>query len=210
VLVITVTRKPLDVTTSTVATNALKHGVGGINIDAPRVSYAVNEPDSGANFYRNRGQAMPENRTNYFRGEDHVVKSTPSSVGRWPANLIMSHLPDCRCNGLAKMTPTEGHRPNPVAVQSDGEIRFSRKPVGYQKVSYTGEDGKETVESWDCVEGCPVSALDDQSGILKSGSGDKNSGGNKSNGMTLGHGLGKGVGIGGDQGGASRFFKVVQ
>ena len=81
-------------------------------------------------------------------------------VGRFPANLILVHLAGCQCTGIAKMKPLEGHRPNPVAVQADGSIQFSRKPVGYQKVSYTGEDGTETVQTWDCVPGCPVAGLD--------------------------------------------------
>ena len=53
--------------------------------------------------------------------------------------------------------------------------------------------------------------LDKQSGILKSGSGNKNAS-NKVNGKTLGNGLGKGNGngFGGDSGGASRFFYIAK
>ena len=85
---ITVARKPLM--GGTLAKNAMKHGTGGLNIDGCRVGYGANEPDSGANFYRHRNQSMPENRTNYFGGTDGVCKSTPSSTGRWPANLILA------------------------------------------------------------------------------------------------------------------------
>lgn len=86
-LVITIARKPLN---GTVAANAMVWGCGGINIDASRIGYSADEPDSGANFYRNRDLAMPENRTNYFRGDDGVVKSIPSKVGRWPSNMLLS------------------------------------------------------------------------------------------------------------------------
>ena len=85
-MLITLARKPL---TGSVAANCLNHGCGALNVDATRIGYAANEPDSGANFYRNRGMAMPENRTNYFRGPDGTVKSTPSQLGRWPANVLL-------------------------------------------------------------------------------------------------------------------------
>jgi hypothetical protein len=73
-------------------------------------------------------------------------------------------------------------------------------------------DGTETVTAWVCVEGCPVAALDAQSGVLKSG-------------VAVRHRGVKSVGYGGklgllqpgtpdsgfgDTGGASRFFKQVK
>lgn len=53
----------------------------------------------------------------------------------------------------------------------------------------------------------PANVLFEEAGMLKSGSGNKNTS-NKTNGKTLGNGIGKGNGdgIGGDSGGASRFF----
>jgi site-specific DNA-methyltransferase (adenine-specific) len=55
--------------------------------------------------------------------------------------------------------------------------------------------------------GCPILELDRQSGVTKSGGGNKNVA-NRMNGITIGNGLGKGngFGIGGDSGGASRYF----
>lgn len=94
-IVVTVARKPL--TEPTVAASAVAHGTGPINVDATRIATSGSEPDSGAMYYKNRGLAMPGNRTNYFGGEDGVVKSEPMSGkdGRWPANLILEHLPGC-------------------------------------------------------------------------------------------------------------------
>lgn len=77
-------RKPIE--EKTVAANVLKHGTGGINIDASRISVSSNGPDT---------------------------------QGRFPANLVLSHNDDC----------------------------------------------DET-----CTPECAVAALDEQSGILKSGS----------------------------------------
>ena len=84
------------------------------------------------------------------------------SMGRWPANVMLSHLPECRCVGTRKMTPMEGVRANPVGVQADGNIVFNKKPPGYRKGSYTDADGKETVAAYECAPGCPVAALDGQ------------------------------------------------
>jgi hypothetical protein len=76
-MICTLLRKPLM---GTVVQSLMDFHVCGMNIDACRIGYSSNEPDSGANFYRNRDQAMPENRTNYFRGDDGVVKVFPP---RW-------------------------------------------------------------------------------------------------------------------------------
>ena len=80
-------RKPLD---GTVAENVLKHGVGGLNIDACRVEIDVGDPNR-------RPNAANHNKTvgNEIYG---ARKSTAevctqdqgyhSSKGRWPANVI--------------------------------------------------------------------------------------------------------------------------
>jgi hypothetical protein len=104
----------------------------------------------------------------------------------------------------------EGYRPNPVGVQSDGAIRFSEKSVGYQKVSYTGPDGTETVVMWNCEDGCPVGELDRQSGILHThpNNGHRDTPKTKT---VFGKWLLKDeTSYKADSGGASRFFKQVQ
>jgi len=90
--VITLARKPNE---GSVAANAAKYGTGGINVDGTRIPTAVNEPDSGAMFYKNRGLNMPANRQNWFRGKDHIASSIPINGGRWPANLILEHKQGC-------------------------------------------------------------------------------------------------------------------
>lgn len=167
---IIVARKPLG--EKTVAANVLKHGTGALNIDASRV--AGENPSIG----RRQGA------TNHLDGgrpgaaaehtaSGHVVSRTSPErfaeersgelLGRWPANVILSHSEFC----------------------------------------------VETVSLWECVDGCPVAALDAQSGVTKSteGSGDKS-------GKLAAHiygdyaGTTKGSNAGGlgDSGGASRFF----
>lgn len=85
--------------------------------------------------------------------------------GRWPSNFLLTHNFDCEKIGVKRVKPLEGHRPNPVGKQADGNIRFNEKPAGYQKLSYTDPGGLETVDDWICTEGCPVAKLGRQSGI---------------------------------------------
>jgi hypothetical protein len=77
---------------------------------------------------------------------------------------------------------------------------------------HADEDGKETVTVWVCVEGCPVKALDEQSGVLKSGrlpSNQYEKGGRDNSSMFAGDGEFRHTGYEADAGGASRFFKQV-
>ena len=78
-----------------------------------------------------------------------------------------------------------------------------------RNVKHADADGLETVEAWQCVEGCPVRLLDAQSGESKSTTGVRAPNG------TMGyHGGASGLpGIvsgHGDTGGASRFFYTAK
>lgn len=61
---------------------------------------------------------------------------------RWPANTILSHSDECVLVGERK-------------VKANGAIGADTAP--------------ETVEAWECVDGCPVKILDEQSGNLGGG-----------------------------------------
>lgn len=142
-------------------------------------------------------------------GNPHPQSLRHHCVGRWPANLLLQHLPECENKGTTRVRPKEGHRPNPVSVQSDGHIHFTEKPAGYRKVSYTGADGLEEVESWKCAPGCPVKEIDEQSGV---GHARGNTSPTKRGftGVTSFMSGGVSAVDAGDEGGASRFFKQVK
>ena len=101
-------RKPCS--EPTVATNVLKHGTAGLNIEASRVS-AGGDPEA----IRLAGILHCDRDT-------AEIASRVAQQGRWPANLILQHLDGC--------------------VQ----------------------DSTETIAAWTCAPGCPVAALDQQSG----------------------------------------------
>jgi len=111
---------------------------------------------------------------------------------------------------MKKVKPLEGYRPNPVAVQSDGAIQFNQKAPGYQKKSFTGEDGAEEVQDWNCVEGCPVRELDQQSGVVPTGSWCRQKDGAHPFGDAVGSPYENWKQVKETPGGASRFFKQIQ
>lgn len=85
---IVVARKPL---TGTVAANVLAHGVGGINVDGCRVAaidggskVSAIRSEAGINKVYGRGLSNP----------GPVEYQTPAA-GRWPPNVVFSHLPAC-------------------------------------------------------------------------------------------------------------------
>ena len=143
----------------------------------------------------------------------HVLRK-PLSEGTVAANVLKHG-----CGGLKRVRgssegQTGGHSWG--LVNDDGW-----DPKGVPDQRSWMEDGKESVANWICVEGCPVRALDGQSGERPSTLAGRapahvvadNPGSCKRSGFTGGP-EGKGVGGGAgkvyaDTGGASRFFKQV-
>jgi site-specific DNA-methyltransferase (adenine-specific) len=78
-----VARKPLI---GTVAANVLEYGTGAMNIDGCRVGGVVPQVTQGGQ--RSRGGIM--NATGGERG----TPSRPHTLGRWPANLILTYAED--------------------------------------------------------------------------------------------------------------------
>lgn len=80
-------RKPCS--ENTVAANVLKHGTGGINIDASRICADVlPKPCTNNNIKSNNFAG-----DNSDRPRDTIYN--PNSAGRFPANLILSHSDHC-------------------------------------------------------------------------------------------------------------------
>ena len=132
---ICVARKPLS---GTLAQNYLEHGTGGINVDGCRIS----------------------------SDGDHKRPFQPTSAeGRWPANSVFAHHPDCRQVGVMEVKSTKSSSPGTVRknYSSKGGYGMTKGAGGYG-----GDSGTETVEQWACAEDCHVAELDKQSGFSKS------------------------------------------
>jgi len=178
-------RKPVE---GTVAANILKHGTGGLNIDGCRV-----ETDDL------KGKVYNNNNTGW------KCTSAPSTIhgneqGRWPANLVLSHSEGCRCAGTKKVKGVAGGTA-PVG----GNYKLAENRTQQPYFNYADPDGTETVEAWECVEGCPIRLMDEQSGIssTKRTENPSNCSGNTWGGTIQTNRSARGHT---DSGGASRFF----
>jgi site-specific DNA-methyltransferase (adenine-specific) len=199
---IVVARKPLI---GTVAENVLTHGTGGLNIDGSRITHSSSDDlakhSKGVQTIKNRGGVMADSWKN---SSDLSGASDVSAQGRWPANLILSHAESCQPTGKTIKSKTgAGKRTATFGTQDtqsggDGSGGWS----GYEY---------ET-EVYECVEGCPVKTLDEQSGE-RGGSGKAS--GQSLTGISLSNSRGQFNGVSetpfyGDTGGASRFFYVAK
>jgi len=82
---VVVARKPID---GTIAANVLKHGVGGINIDATRIGTEQRFNSFAGN--KNTGFTANDNRTDAGKGlYSGNNEGGAEVVGRWPANIIL-------------------------------------------------------------------------------------------------------------------------
>jgi hypothetical protein len=167
---------------STVASNVLRHGVGGINVDATRV--ATSTGDEVSTHSRSLEASKKENRPVYgVYGPRITAQTAGQKLGRWPANMLLQHLNGCVQDGTRDVEEeVKQNRPNDV----------------------------ETLMVWHCVEGCPVAALDSQGGTTKSSGGRiGNAQGVYSNQGRTGWGTGHVEGDPGfgDEGGVARYFK---
>lgn len=156
--------------TGTVGQNVVPHGTGVLNINACRIGFASEA------------------------GEKETVS------GRWPANMVLEHDPNCQRNGVAtEEVPLFDSSHTDRFIVRDADVKIAR----------TGKMRGLSTEAWLCVAGCPVKVLDDQSGILKTGGGVRNS--PKPTGV-FGTFSGKENSrtFEANEGGASRYFKQIQ
>lgn len=143
---IIVARKPLE---GTVAQNCLKHGCGALNIDGCRV-------EGGERPERVRGDVSSEGRPVYVTDFASGMAAGATSRGRWPANLILSHDPRCRMVGERKVRTGTAVGGLHNASGTNAIYARMRRKGDQPDHGYGDKDGMETVEVWECVEGCPV------------------------------------------------------
>ena len=139
--------------------NVLKWGVGAVNVDECRVNVDNDEPNKRNN---------PSNSPNTIWNNSYTRGATLTK-GRFPANVILSHHPECVQVGMKKIKSPGG---NGITTAKSHFQRGEIKSGNF----YADKDGLETVESWDCHPECAVRLLDEQSGNLQSGENPKRRG----------------------------------
>ncbi len=126
VRIVTVARKPLS--EGTVAKNCLKHGTGGLNIDASRIN-TLDDLNGGAYAGEGGRTALPgDERTGAAAGMyaagSQVQGEYAQPTGRWPANLILQHKAGC------KQVGTRQEPGYTINRWTDGQMEPSRLVVG--------------------------------------------------------------------------------
>lgn len=198
--VITVARKPLG---TTVARTALEFGTGGLNIDRSRLG--TEEPLTGGAYAENTLDRPNPEDWRFERGSGEYVQ--PS--GRWPANLILEHHPECVKTGTAKV---EGHLISHYDKEKANRAYGFYIPKGDkgedQKLTNAERQADITVDVYHCHPKCPCLRLDTQTGVLTSGTRDNrhNQPYTSPSGWS---GTNQGGVFTGSSGGASRYFKQV-
>lgn len=208
---IVVARAPFP---GTVAANVLRYGTGALNIDGCRVPHGAEVNMDAIQRQQHAAGAIE----GAFGAASLIGKeiATYKPGGRWPANLILSHGADCREVGTRQAKATSGIRPKDTGTVY-GKTHKSGSMAGEKGVvlgpTYADENGEETVAVWECAPGCPVAALDAQSGV-KVGKGTATIGGPPRTasahiGQISGQARTEAVMDYGDTGGASRFFNQL-
>ena len=203
-----VLRKPCSRSAPTVAANVLRHGTGGLNINTTRIAHSN---PSGLDSHRKMVEAIKSRgghmAHSWKNSSDLSGANDVSTAGRWPANLVLQHLDGCLQDG-SKTVKGAGHYPSARSAGSQISGPFGHTGQANLTERHLKE---ETITAWTCAEGCPVAALDGQSGELTSGSwnGHRNKAKTKP-GIYAPFVLRDEVGTQGNKGGASRFFKQVK
>ncbi len=187
--------------------NVLKWGVGAINVDECRIDSVIKNNEKRTSKPGGGKGGMFIHDGDMPAGERH------NSKGRFPANIILSHHPECVQVGMKKVRQAWSDK-GILSVDGFNPGQPCKEKPGRKVKKHCDSDGYETVESWDCHPDCAVRLLDEQSGVLKSGAIKPN---HKSKGWASCNHNGykrpwmkKAENIGwdvkGDTGGASRFF----
>lgn len=150
-------RKPL---VGTVAANVVRHGTGALNIDATRIASDGEHMRHGT--VTKQTSVSGDDRSALAAGMYAAGASfTPTNHagGRWPPNTVLVHTPDCRQTGTRTVKA-------PVINRFTDGMKPFGDGAGHPYESVGG--GDEEIPVWECSDGCPVKALDEQNGSSSS------------------------------------------
>ena len=199
-------RKPIEA--GNTVSQVLKTGTGGINVDGSRVG---TKEDLNGGAYS--GERREKDGT--WQSEDHSEGKgsgfRPGSgeyqqpQGRWPANMVLSHSDRCTKIGTKKVKNVGGSTSGENAFGQDSGWNDHNRPTEIQR--NRDAEGNETIEDWECAQGCPVRALNEQSGDMPPSFRKARTGTSTTNNSMAGFLKNDGAPFGHlDSGGASRFF----
>lgn len=158
---ILVFRKPFK--QGTLTAQILATQTGGLNIDATRVKHASAGDFAKHKEMVDRIKAKGGSMANSWKNSSDLSGASDVKVaGRWPPNLVICHHPDCRQVGTQTAKA-------PIINRFDDGMKPFGEGAGHPYTSTGG--GTEEVPVFQCVPSCPVRLLNEQSGVLTSGTG---------------------------------------
>lgn len=145
--------------------NIVETGAGALNINGGRIGTeekldggsSEGERKNSITGDKRKGAALGMFAPGAKRNENWIQPQ-----GRWPANFILTHLPECQ---MIEMRESDSYQINRF---TDGAKPFG-DGAGHEFESEEVQGGQVPV--WECIDGCPVKALDKQTGTLTSGTG---------------------------------------
>ncbi len=164
-----VAQKPIE---GTYAQNVLNYGVGGLNIDGCRITtIKENEPrkkweEPSGQFigYGNKEKSNTQT-VDYGVGIRNKSIGEYADKGRFPANMLLTHHPECQLVGIKQVKTSTLLKKHNIDNEEINE-RFSIKAENSRK-DY-GKNGYDKVDAYQCHPSCPIQILDEQSGELGS------------------------------------------
>jgi DNA modification methylase len=187
-----------------------------LNVDACRIKTSDDTArlvrrETGA--FGSEYQRVQGYRPDYHQ-DDYVRMNGGSTLGRWPANVVLSHTPECVEVGTKRVKGgNDPRRKDGTRSQrcSEGWDRPWKRGEQRQEAhaGYADPDGTELVAAWDCADGCPVALLDAQSGERASGAWNGHRNTPKTQDIYGAFASGDERGKPASTGGASRFFLNV-
>lgn len=159
---ILVFRKPFK---GSLTKNVLAYGTGALNIDATRVRHS-----SEKDFENHKKQVEAVKAKGGVRGDSWKNASDLSGAndvhtgGRWPANMVLTHHPECRLVGTKDIKKNgSGLVKGTEKSTSGNDVTMGAFKERLPFEAY-GEGTTERMANWECHECCPIAALDAQSG----------------------------------------------
>lgn len=144
----------------------IRRGVGALQIDHCRVNALLGEKTGGDGYWRfQEERGWNDNRVPY---KTDSFQKDGSKQGRWPPNTVLNHEDGCDRNGTRKVKSGMAYQDNKRVGDTVYGGMHDPNDVG-GVATYADEDGNEEIDDWNCVDGCPVAELDQQSGTLSSG-----------------------------------------
>jgi len=141
-----------------------KTGAGALNIDGARIGIDI----ISVHGYPGQGNFGVGGKASYS-SRDKSELTAPSyceGQGRWPANLVLSHTPECKRVGVKKVKGDKRDGSIRETTKDGLPLARSWKNTSKRGIAIQGHapDGTEAIAEWECPEYCPVRRLGEQSG----------------------------------------------